>query len=318
MGNLIVKDNAFVEASYSLDTVEQRLIFLAILEARKLGDDIESVLNKTLTVHAQSYMQQYNVAKNTAYEALKRGANGLFDAEFNYSQFVDVSQKIEFFRSRFVQKISYVDELGLVRLVFANDVVPLIVGLEKKFTKYEIEQIAGLQSRYAIRLYELLIKWRSVGNTDFISLEELRNQFGLLKDEYARMHHFKARVLDLAITQINEHTDINAEYKQHKQGRTIIGFTFKFKQKNKFKETKSIKTIVRDANTVDMFITMTDNQRFVFAKKISQLHEASHLARGQSERSYDAFSEQIAKDLLDNDKQKMYLPFLEKLGFKSF
>ncbi|MCQ2998088.1 hypothetical protein NLO95_28640, partial [Pseudomonas syringae] len=85
-----------------------------------------------------------------------------------------------------------------------------------------------------------------------------------------------------------------------------------------FKETKSIKTIVRDANTVDMFITMTDNQRFAFAKKISQLHEASHLARGQSERSSDAFSEQIAKDLLDNDKQKMYLPFLEKLGFKSF
>lgn len=316
MGNLIVKDHAFIEASYTLDTVEQRLIFLAILEARKLGDDIESVLNKTLTIHAQSYMQQFDVAKNTAYEALKRGVNGLFEAEFNYTQFVESSQKIEFVRSRFVQKISYVDDLGLVKLVFANDVVPLIVGLEKKFTKYEIEQIKGLQSRYAIRLYELLIKWRSVGKTNEISLDELRKHFGLLGDEYMRMHHFKARVLDLAISQINEYTDITAEYEQHKQGRTITGFTFKFKQKAKSKAVKADNT-ERDSHTLDMFVPMTDNQRFAFAKKISQLHEASHLARGQAGRTYEAFAEQIAQDLLDIDKQKLYKTFLEKLGFKA-
>lgn len=315
MGNLIVKDHAFIEASYTLDTVEQRLIFLAILEARKLGDDIESVLNKTLTIHAQSYMQQFDVAKNTAYEALKRGVNGLFEAEFNYTQFVESSQKIEFVRSRFVQKISYVDDLGLVKLVFANDVVPLIVGLEKKFTKYEIEQIKGLQSRYAIRLYEFLIKWRSVSKTNEISLDELRKHFGLLGDEYMRMHHFKARVLDLAISQINEYTDITAEYEQHKQGRTITGFTFKFKQKAKSKAVKADNT-ERDSHTLDMFVPMTDNQRFAFAKKISQLHEASYLAQGQAGRSYDVFAEQIAEALLDSEKQKVYLPFLSKLGFK--
>lgn len=255
MGNLIVKDNAFVEASYSLDTVEQRLIFLAILEARKLGDNIEQVLNQTLTIHAQSYMQQFDVARNTAYEALKRGVNGLFEAEFNYTQFVESSKKVEFFRSRFVQKISYVDELGVVRLIFANDVVPLIVGLEKKFTKYEIEQIKGLQSRYAIRLYELLIKWRSKGRTDEISMSALRNCFGLLDDEYNRMDNFKRKVLDIAIEQINEHTDIIAEYEQHKQGRTITGFTFKFKQKDKPKQN-----LERDPDTIDWVNGQTDNE----------------------------------------------------------
>lgn len=255
MGNLIVKDNAFIEASYSLDTVEQRLIFLAILEARKLGDNIEQVLNQTLTIHAQSYMQQFDVARNTAYEALKRGVNGLFEAEFNYTQLVESSNKVEFFRSRFVQKISYVDELGVVRLIFANDVVPLIVGLEKKFTKYEIEQIKGLQSRYAIRLYELLIKWRSKGKTDEISMSALRNCFGLLDGEYIRMHHFKSRVLDLAIAQINEHTDITAEYEQYKQGRTITGFTFKFKHKDRLNQVAK-----RDPDTIDWVNGHTDNE----------------------------------------------------------
>ena len=48
------------------------------------------------------------------------------------------------------------------------------------------------------------------------------------------MSNFKSRVLDPAINQINEHTDINVNYDQHKQGRIITGFSFTFK----FKKTK--------------------------------------------------------------------------------
>jgi plasmid replication initiation protein len=38
--------------------------------------------------------------------------------------------------------------------------------------------------------------------------------------------------LDVAVSQINDHTDIKATYEQHKTGRTITGFSFKFKQKS--------------------------------------------------------------------------------------
>ena len=37
MSDLIVKDNALMNASYNLALVEQRLILLAILEARESG-----------------------------------------------------------------------------------------------------------------------------------------------------------------------------------------------------------------------------------------------------------------------------------------
>ena len=37
MSDLIVKDNALMNASYNLDLVEQRLILLAIVEARESG-----------------------------------------------------------------------------------------------------------------------------------------------------------------------------------------------------------------------------------------------------------------------------------------
>ena len=130
------------------------------------------------------------------------------------------------------------------------------------------------------------------------------------------MSNFKNRVLDLAVREINANTDTTVSYDQHKQGRAITGFTFKFKQKAKVKIAK-MEQDKRDPNTLDLFVRMTDNQRFAFAKKISKLPEASYLAKGQANTSYDAFAEQIAKDLLNNDKQKVYLPFLEKVGFKN-
>ena len=47
------------------------------------------------------------------------------------------------------------------------------------------------------------------------------------------MNNFKSRVLEPAITQINEKTDIKIKVEQHKTGRSITGFSFKFKQKTK-------------------------------------------------------------------------------------
>ena len=69
MSKLVVKDNALMNASYNLDLVEQRLILLAIVEARESGKGINA--NDPLTVHAESYINQFGVARQTTYQALK-------------------------------------------------------------------------------------------------------------------------------------------------------------------------------------------------------------------------------------------------------
>ena len=130
-------------------------------------------------------------------------------------------------------KIAYIDETATVEIIFAPAVVPLITRLEKQFTQYDIEQISGLSSAYAVRMYELLICWRSTGKTPVIELGEFRKRIGVLDTEYIRTDNLKMRVIELALKQINDHTDITATYEQHKKGRTITGFSFKFKQKKK-------------------------------------------------------------------------------------
>ena len=84
MSELIVKDNALMNASYNLDLVEQRLILLAILEARESGKGINA--NDPLTVHAESYINQFGVARQTAYQALKDACKDLFARQFSYQE----------------------------------------------------------------------------------------------------------------------------------------------------------------------------------------------------------------------------------------
>ena len=228
MSKLVVKDNALMNASYNLDLVEQRLILLAIIEARESGKGINA--NDPLTVHAESYISQFNVARQTAYQALKDACDDLFSRQFSYQE-INERGNTENVRSRWVSEIRYVDAEATVKLIFAPIVIPLITRLEKRFTQYEMKQIAELSTGYAIRLYELLICWRTTGKTPVIELSEFRQKMGVLDSEYQRMYDFKKYVLEPSIKQVNEHTDIIATYEQHKKGRLITGFSFKFKAK---------------------------------------------------------------------------------------
>ena len=59
------------------------------------------------------------------------------------------------------------------------------------------------------------------------------------------------RVIEQSIKQINEHTDITASYEQHKKGRTITGFSFKFKQKKPKQAEIAIETPKTATNDLD-------------------------------------------------------------------
>lgn len=230
MKSLVVKDNALINASYNLDLVEQRLILLAIVEARQSGKGINA--NDPLTVHAESYVNQFGVHRNTAYQALKDACEDLFARQFSYQDLSPKGNVINA-RSRWVSEVRYIDNEAIVQLIFSPAIIPLITQLEKQFTSYELEQISDLSSAYAVRLYEILIAWRGTGKTPIIEIQEFRHKMGVLEGEYIRSDNFKKWVIEQSIKQINEHTDITVKYEQHKQGRSIAGFSFAFKQKKK-------------------------------------------------------------------------------------
>ena len=267
MSELVVKDNALMNASYNLSLVEQRLILLAIIEARGSGKGINA--NNPLVVHAESYINQFGVAKQTAYQALKDACKDLFARQFSYQE--KRGRGTINITSRWVSQVGYIDDLATVELIFSPAVVPLITRLEAQFTKYDIEQISGLSSAYAVRLYELLICWRSTGKTPVIEIPEFRKRLGVLDDEYQRMERLKTSILELSIMQINEHTDITVTYQQHKAGRVITGFTFSFIQKSQPKVVTQQKKQAKTAPTEDLNSLLSDKK---FLEKHARVGES--------------------------------------------
>ncbi len=284
MSKLITKDNKLINASYSLGIPEQRVIFLAIVEARAQERMIDA--RGVLQIHASSYQEQFKVEKHSAYKALKSAANGLFESYFEYDYIHEKTGKPAHRVVRWAQAVSYIETAGMIELQFTDAVIPLVTRLSEQYTEYDLKQVSELQSEYAIRLYELMMQWKSVGKTNKIPLAEFRTKLGVEPEQYKKMCNFKARVLDLAISQINDFTDVTATYEQHKAGRAVTGFTFKFKmKKNKEKTTANIETGNSDRSTIK---GLNDKQLGRIARNPSFVADYNHLVSSTSPAGQNA------------------------------
>ncbi|MFX7612937.1 RepB family plasmid replication initiator protein, partial [Acinetobacter baumannii] len=87
---------------------------------------------------AESYINQFGVHRNTAYQALKDACDDLFARQFSYQSLSEKGNIINH-KSRWVSEVAYIDNEAVVRLIFAPAIVPLITRLEEQFTKYEIQ-----------------------------------------------------------------------------------------------------------------------------------------------------------------------------------
>ncbi|MGP4816583.1 MULTISPECIES: replication initiation protein RepM [unclassified Psychrobacter] len=247
-GNLVVKTNQLNSALQNLSLPEIRIIQLAIVDARETNTGLST--DKPLRIDALRYAEMFGTTRQNGYQRMKDAEENLFNRRFSY-----VDEKGKVVKSRWIQQVTYLDDEGAIELVFTLAVVKgisRINGAEDFFTSYLLEQTASMDSIYSVRLYELLVQWKQAKNTPMFELERFRDQLGVESSEYKRMGNFKLRVLDLAVQEINEKTDIKVGYEQVKKGRTIIGFKFKVSDKEKPKNTQN-STNGRSSNTSDMF-----------------------------------------------------------------
>jgi len=238
---LVIKDNTLINSSYVLNLNEKRLINFCVAVAQMTNTPINN--NDYITVHAEDFATMFQIDSKLVYTALKTACDTILKRVFSYSYITPRGNK-GVKKSNWLQSVDYIDGEGKVKVLFTKELIPFISELERNFTKYHIRDTAKMTSVYAIRLYELIIAWRSCHKTPIFEIEEFRNKLGVESTEYSRMTDFKKRVLDVAVEQINELSNIRIKVIQHKKGRSISGFSFTFVEI----ETKPKE---RDPNTID-------------------------------------------------------------------
>lgn len=277
-GNLVVKTNQLNSALQNLSLPEIRIIQLAIVDARETNTGLST--DKPLRIDALRYAEIFETTRQNGYKRMKDAEENLFNRRFSY-----IDERGKLIKSRWVQQVTYLDDEGAIELVFTLAVVngiSRIDGAEEFFTSYLLEQTASMDSIYSVRLYELLVQWVAAKQTPLFELNKFRDQLGVEDHEYKRMGNFKLRVLDLAVKEINEKSDIKVSYSQVKKGRTITGFKFTVHEKLKSKTDKTSK--LRDVDTADMFTVdgLNDKQLGRIARNPNFIADYNHLVSSTS------------------------------------
>lgn len=315
MKEVVMKSNALNEAGYTINLVAQRIILLAIIEAREQGTMIK--VGGILHITASDYQKHFECDPSTSYSSLKSACESLYEADFVWND-IDAKGRKKVNKSRFVQRASYSEDGGYIEIMFGNDVIPLITRLSEQYTEYELAQIKDLNSIYALRIFEMLMQWSGIGKTPVIKLEDLRGRLGIEEGQYKQMSNFKIRVLDFAVKEINDNTNVTVEYSQEKEGRTIIGFIFKFKIK-KAAKAKTIKMPERDPDNADMFTidNLTDSQLSRITRSPQFCKDFGHLVPSTSPLNQDMklwsieFVDRIKQDPEQFNKKRPIKKYLD-------
>lgn len=293
----VVKKNTLNECMHNLTLVEMRLMQLAIVDFR---NKVEFDSNAVVEIHASVYAETFNVSRQAAHEAILEAEKTLFQRQFTF-----INDNGKTVKSRWIAHVEYSDNsirIGLSLPVI--DAISRIDGKETPFTRYHIEQTHALNSRYSLRLYELVVQYLKMGKTPIFELKKFRFQMGLLPENYKEMKNFKKYVLDLAVNEINEKTNITINYEQKKKGRVISGFIFTVNEKRKEKDV-----------TPNSDYWLNDKQVNYFSNLLAKdpVLGSNHCPSGKNEVQ---FAMQLASELKGTAKQREFLkPFLIKHGF---
>lgn len=251
---MVVKSNRLIEASYRLGLIEQQIVLYAICRAREeqkgLGQDQAGLFpNLPLTIRATDFAAQFSAGAGTVYDQLKDALSALYSRSVTIHDTHPETGKARVTETRWISDKSYVDGAGIIQFTFAPLVIPYITRLENEFTYYRLEKIGKLSSGYAVRLYEMLVQHLTIGKRE-IEVAWLRTTL-CLDGEYAVLADFKKRVIDVAVAQINEHSDIEVSYTQRKTGRAVTHLDFKIKIKRKAADKPKAKKPVVDRPYVE-------------------------------------------------------------------
>jgi plasmid replication initiation protein len=223
----VTKSNELIRASYKLTVNEQRLILACIaqLDPRKPIPKSREGDIRPIRVTVSDFAETYGMSdRSTAYTALQEATDRLYERDIKT---YDENGK-RYGRLRWVQAVEYREGQGYVEVTFTQRVAPYVTLLHRQFTTYMLKQIARVSSIYAIRIFELLMQFKTTGVV-VIGIDELRLLLEL-EDKYDRFTNLKARVIEPAIRELTTKANLIISWEPIRRNRKVTSLRFTFRE----------------------------------------------------------------------------------------
>lgn len=220
-GATVTQDNQLIEACYSMNLNEKRLIMIGISKAnpQKLPKRTEPL---KFSITAEEWKETYPDTENV-YRDMKNSAQAIRGKFITFRQNTGKEEAVNW-----VDSIKYYEKQGRIDIQFGWTMSHYLCGMVEKFTSYDLLNTQKLKSIHSIRLYELLMQFKSTGyRTE--SLENLKFSLGI-EDSYPIWNELNRVVIKKAVEEINSKTNMRIEYQATKEGKKTTGVKFSFKE----------------------------------------------------------------------------------------
>lgn len=217
----VVMHNKLVEGKYSMPLQAAKIVRMAIAKM-SYGDDSIGVFSCSIVELAELL----GISKGNLYRDIRKTCATL---ERSFVYLGTDNPRHKWIRLQWVEKASY-DGNGTLSVILSPDLQPYLIGLRNCYTQYRLKNIIGFDSFYAIRLYELLLCRYNMA--DYSNEEKFKftiaeiRELLLCKDKFPRFPDFRRKVLERALREINDKSDIEISFDLEKNGISYSAIVF--------------------------------------------------------------------------------------------
>ena len=243
------QQNQLVEARYSLTARELKLV----LYVCAMVDPNAETFGKC-QIRVKEFAELAGLESDNLYMELRDTARSVRSKELILENVVEAGEERprRKYISWFIDVSVDPNGDGYIGVTLHPDLKPYLLQVHRDYTRFQLGYAVRMESKYAIRLYQLLQRWAFVGKKR-ITLDELRLRLGareldkngqIMRDSLPAYKNLKQKALTPALNEINEKSDISVSFTEEKQkgSKAIAALNFRIRKNletaGKFDEVK--------------------------------------------------------------------------------
>ena len=279
---MVTHSNDLVQSKYDLSLNAQKLIFLVASHIQPQDAGFCEV-----KFNVKDMAKILDVSNQNLYKELPKVTAELVSKLIQF-KYIDQKGNERYLQGTFLSTAEYRKYEGVVILEFSPKVAPYLLQLNGLFTQYKLKNILEFNSKYSIRLYQIL-KAEAFKKTITLDITILKEILCLKQKAYEKYNNLKNKVIEPAIKEINENTDIQVSFTEKKEGRRIVSLEFMIKAIERNIDTCEQKSLKNTSNTIE-------NYNSTILKFIEQLDEVKIKISPRTIKSnYDTYGEDVFK-----------------------
>jgi plasmid replication initiation protein len=205
--------NEAINARYDFTSLEID-VMIAIITAIQQSRDNQD----TLSIHVRDIAGEYQVHGST-YENIRSAIRSLLTKPFEVYNAANKAYHI----AAIITSATIHQHTGVIDVTVSPTLRTILVNVMTNYTGFHVECILRLKSKYAKRFYLLACQFAKT-HIRTIKIQELRKMLKI-EDKFPVFSDLKRRVIDPAVKEVSQLTDLHITIELHKSGKSYESLT---------------------------------------------------------------------------------------------